>query len=55
MFDFPGFMVNKRSVKPLGPDYEFKLEHFWNFHTDLGDGMLRLVHLTTYSLHHPYF
>lgn len=55
MFDFPGFMVDRQSIMPLGPDYELQVEHFWKFNTDPGDGILRLVHLATYRLHHEYF
>lgn len=55
MFDFPGFMVNSWSVMPLGPDFEFTVEHTWRFLTDPADGVLRLVHLATYTLDHDYF
>ncbi len=55
MFDFPGFMIQDRSVMPLGPDFQLIVEHKWNFLTDPGHGAFRLIHLATYTLHHEYF
>lgn len=55
MFDFPGFMVDKRSVMPLGEGYEFVVEHFWGFYTDPADNRLGLSHLASYTLHHDDF
>ena len=55
MFDFPGFMVDRNSFMPLGSDYELQVEHTWRFNTDPKDGIMRLVHLASYTLHHEYF
>ena len=55
MFDFPGFMIQDRSVMPLGPDFQLIVEHKWNFLTDPGHGAFRLIHLATYTLHPEYF
>ena len=55
MFDFPGFLVNSNEMMNLGPIFDFQVEHNWKFRIDPGDGVLRLCHMVTYTLHHEYF
>ena len=55
MFDYPGFMVKRRSVMPLVPGFKFRVKHFWKFYTDPGDDRLGLVHLASYTLSHESF
>ena len=50
MFYFPGFMLERRSVMPLVPAFDFRVKHFWNFHTDPMDDRLGLVHIASYTL-----
>ena len=55
MFDFPGFMVERRSIMPLGEGYELVVEHFWNFIKDPADDNLGLTHLASYTLQNDNF
>ena len=55
MFDFPGFMVEKKSVMQLIPGLNLRVNHYWNFTTDPGDNKLGLVHLATYTIDHQSF
>ena len=55
MFDFPGFMVERRSTMPLGEGYELVVEHFWNFIKDPADDNLGLTHLASYTLQNDNF
>lgn len=55
MFDFPGFLVDRRSVMPLGEGYELVVEHFWRFYTDPADDRLGLTHLACYTLQNENF
>ena len=54
MFDFPGFMVDKRATMPLLPGINLDVMHNWKFIVDPADGILRLAHLANYKLHHEY-
>ena len=55
MFDFPGFMVDRTSVMPLGGGFDLRVSHTWRFYTDPADNRLGLTHLATYTLDHEYF
>lgn len=55
MFDYPGFMVEKKSTMTLVPWFYLHVEHNWQHLTDPQDGRLALVHLATYSLNHNCF
>ena len=55
IFDYPGFMVKKRSVMRIAQDLELSSEHFWDFLPDPADNILGLVHLERYFLWNEYF
>ena len=59
MFDFPGFLVDRRSILYFGELFDehnnFSIQDKWAFHVDPVDNMRRLSHLRTYTFNHEYF